>query len=76
MWLLNARLSAIDLGLRVRISSEEWPENLTGDETHEFKAEIWLERQDPNTEDPIVIADPPPILKADGSFTNCKPLGS
>ncbi len=70
MWLLNARLSAgIDLGLRVRISSEEWPESLAESETHTFKAEIWLERQDPNTEAPIVIADPPPVLQADGSFT-------
>ena len=41
MWLLNARLSAgIDLGLRVKISAVEWPEQLMDDETHTFQAEI------------------------------------
>ena len=69
LWLLNARLSAgIDLGLRVKISSDEWPEQLTDMETHTFKAEIWLERQSLD-EDPIVEVSPAPVLTSDGKFT-------
>ena len=46
MWLLNAR-QGIDLGLRVEISAEEWPERLEKGESHTFQAKIWLDRQDP-----------------------------
>ena len=70
MWLLNARLSAgIDLGLRVEISGAEWPERLGEGETYTFRAKIWLDRQDPMTDDPLVIVSPDPVLDSEGRFT-------
>jgi hypothetical protein len=69
MWLLNARLSAgIDLGLRVEISSDTWPNELGETENHSFEAKIWLDRQDPSTETPLIVVSPIPMLNHEGRF--------
>ena len=76
MWLLNARLNAgIDLGLRVLITSGE----VADDEALPTKdgqieaplsllAKIWLERQDPATEPPLVLVKPDPVIDEEGRF--------
>jgi hypothetical protein len=71
MWLLRAQLNAgIELGLRVQIIADEWPEEIGEDDPpFQFEAKIWLDRQNPEVDDPIVIVDPPPQMNSEGRFT-------
>ena len=70
-WLLRAQLNAgLQLGLRVEIASEEWPERLgPDDEPFPFNAKIWLDSQDPDVDDPLVIVAPTPEINHEGRFT-------
>jgi hypothetical protein len=58
LWLVNARLNAgIDLGLRVRFSTlndSPWPSDEAGLKPTTLKALIWLERNDPLVDPPIL----------------------
>ena len=71
MWLLRAQLNAgIELGLRVEISADEWPEAIPEDAPpFTFQAKIWLDRQDPKMDTPLVIVEPPPQINSEGRFT-------
>ncbi|MBM4292325.1 MAG: hypothetical protein FJ138_13540, partial [Deltaproteobacteria bacterium] len=78
MWLLRASLSAgIDLGLRIRLfvvdeggAEVAWPRDEAGALTPTpLEAEIWLDRQDPRVDEPIVRVSRTASVDAEGRFT-------